>query len=53
VQIITPASGRCHSERSEESLFPELSSMGVTHDFEIAIQEGAIQLRLGTAIFEN
>ncbi len=43
------ASG-CHSERSEESLFPELS-MGMSHDFEVAIEEGATQVRLGTAIF--
>jgi PLP dependent protein len=44
------ASRGCHSERSEESLFPELS-MGMSHDFEIAIEEGATQVRLGTAIF--
>jgi hypothetical protein len=29
---------------------PELS-MGMTHDFEVAIEEGATQVRLGTAIF--
>jgi hypothetical protein len=29
---------------------PDLS-MGMTHDFEIAIEEGATQVRLGTAIF--
>jgi hypothetical protein len=29
---------------------PELS-MGMSHDFEIAIEEGATQVRLGTAIF--
>jgi len=29
---------------------PELS-MGMSHDFEVAIQEGATQVRLGTAIF--
>jgi uncharacterized pyridoxal phosphate-containing UPF0001 family protein len=26
-------------------------SMGMSHDFEIAIEEGATQIRLGTAIF--
>jgi hypothetical protein len=26
-------------------------SMGMTHDFEIAIEEGATMLRIGTAIF--
>jgi uncharacterized pyridoxal phosphate-containing UPF0001 family protein len=25
--------------------------MGMTHDFEIAIQEGATMVRIGTAIF--
>jgi pyridoxal phosphate enzyme (YggS family) len=34
----------------EESLFPELS-MGMSHDFEVAIEEGATHVRLGTAIF--
>lgn len=38
------------SERSAESLLPELS-MGMSHDFEVAIEEGATQVRLGTAIF--
>ncbi len=43
----------CHSEPAaagEESLLPELS-MGMSHDFEIAIEEGATQIRLGTAVF--
>ena len=35
---------------SEESLLPELS-MGMSHDFEVAIEEGATQIRLGTALF--
>ncbi len=39
-----------HSARSEESLLPELS-MGMSHDFEVAIEEGATQVRLGTAVF--
>ncbi|MGC1289994.1 MAG: YggS family pyridoxal phosphate-dependent enzyme, partial [Candidatus Acidiferrales bacterium] len=30
--------------------FPELS-MGMSHDFEIAIEEGATQVRIGSAIF--
>jgi hypothetical protein len=29
---------------------PELS-MGMTHDFEVAIEEGATLVRIGTAIF--
>jgi hypothetical protein len=35
-------------------LFAENSgelSMGMTHDFEVAIEEGATMLRVGTAIF--
>ncbi len=43
----------CHSESAsadEESLLPELS-MGMSQDFEVAIKEGATQVRLGTAIF--
>ncbi len=34
----------------EESLLTELS-MGMSHDFEVAIEEGATQVRLGTAVF--
>jgi len=30
--------------------FPELS-MGMTHDFEVAVEEGATQVRVGTALF--
>lgn len=49
------AVGACHSEApalagTEESLLPELS-MGMSHDFEVAVEEGATQVRLGTAIF--
>ena len=36
--------------RSLGRTFPELS-MGMSHDFEVAIAEGATQVRLGTAIF--
>lgn len=28
-------------------------SMGMTHDFEVAIEEGATMVRIGTAIFDN
>lgn len=35
---------------AEESLLPELS-MGMSHDFDVAVEEGATQVRLGTAIF--
>jgi pyridoxal phosphate enzyme (YggS family) len=38
------------ASRGKESLLPELS-MGMSHDFEVAIEEGATQVRLGTAIF--
>jgi len=30
--------------------FPELS-MGMSHDFEVAVEEGSTQVRLGTALF--
>jgi len=35
---------------AEESFLPEMS-MGMSHDFEAAIEEGATQIRLGTAVF--
>ncbi|MHB8540154.1 MAG: YggS family pyridoxal phosphate-dependent enzyme [Candidatus Acidiferrales bacterium] len=37
-------------EKQLDRSLPELS-MGMSHDFEIAIEEGATQVRLGTAIF--
>jgi len=37
-------------ERRLGCALPELS-MGMSHDFEVAIEEGATQIRLGTAIF--
>jgi len=37
-------------EKQLDHSLPELS-MGMSHDFEIAIEEGATQVRLGTAIF--
>lgn len=37
-------------ERRFGRSFPELS-MGMSHDFEIAIEEGATQVRIGSAIF--
>lgn len=39
------ARGRVFGERSGEL------SMGMTHDFEVAIEEGATMVRIGTAIF--
>jgi uncharacterized pyridoxal phosphate-containing UPF0001 family protein len=30
--------------------FPEIS-MGMSHDFEIAVEEGATEVRIGTALF--
>ena len=47
---VSPTDTPCPSERSAETLLPELS-MGMSHDFEVAIEEGATQVRLGTAIF--
>jgi len=50
---LQPAAPSSRSERGpapEESLLPELS-MGMSHDFEVAIEEGATQVRLGTALF--
>ena len=32
--------------------FPDLS-MGMSNDFEIAIEEGATHVRIGTALFEG
>jgi PLP dependent protein len=37
-------------ERQFGRSFPELS-MGMSHDFEVAIEEGATQVRIGSAIF--
>ena len=42
---------RDNAERLGHEL-PELS-MGMTHDFEIAIEEGATMVRIGTGIFEQ
>jgi PLP dependent protein len=39
-----------HPERTEGSPPFELS-MGMSHDFEVAIEEGATQVRVGTALF--
>jgi hypothetical protein len=38
------------NEGLDRALLRELS-MGMSHDFEIAVQEGATMVRLGTAIF--
>jgi uncharacterized pyridoxal phosphate-containing UPF0001 family protein len=38
------------STNPQALILPELS-MGMSHDFEVAIEEGATQIRLGTAIF--
>ena len=37
-------------EGLDRAMLRELS-MGMSHDFEIAVQEGATMVRLGTAIF--
>jgi PLP dependent protein len=39
-----------NSKRSAESKLTELS-MGMSHDFEVAIEEGATMVRVGTAVF--
>ncbi len=39
------------AERPEWRGFPGLLSMGMSHDFEVAIEEGATHVRVGTAIF--
>jgi pyridoxal phosphate enzyme (YggS family) len=39
-----------NSNRSPEQKLTELS-MGMSHDFEVAIEEGATMVRVGTAIF--
>lgn len=41
---------RLNESRSEANRLTELS-MGMTHDFEVAIEEGATMVRVGTAIF--
>ena len=41
-----------NSKRPTERELTELS-MGMSHDFEIAIEEGATMVRIGTAIFGN
>jgi pyridoxal phosphate enzyme (YggS family) len=37
--------------RSEWAGFPGLLSMGMSHDYEIAVEEGATHVRVGTALF--
>lgn len=39
------------SRRSLPAVEPDVLSMGMSHDFEVAIEEGATQVRIGTAIF--
>jgi len=41
---------RLRSELADPEALPELS-MGLSHDFEVAIEEGATMVRVGTAIF--
>lgn len=48
---------RSLAEKVEAQKFPEVTmkylSMGMTNDFEVAIQEGATLVRIGRAIFES
>jgi uncharacterized pyridoxal phosphate-containing UPF0001 family protein len=47
-----PASAGEESQRQAPSRpFLHELSMGMSHDFEVAIEEGATQVRLGTAVF--
>ncbi len=39
------------AELPEWSTFPGLLSMGMSHDFEVAIEEGATHIRVGTSLF--
>jgi hypothetical protein len=39
------------ARRPEWAGFPGWLSMGMSHDFEIAVEEGATHVRVGTAIF--
>jgi len=39
------------SLRSELRLQLPFLSMGMSHDFEVAIEEGATEIRIGTALF--
>ena len=38
-------------EREQTGLLLEVLSMGMSHDYEVAIAEGATQVRIGTALF--
>jgi len=40
-----------HQQYNEGSVQLEHVSMGMTNDFEVAIEEGATMLRIGSAIF--
>jgi uncharacterized pyridoxal phosphate-containing UPF0001 family protein len=39
------------SRQCIDGISMEIVSMGMSHDFEIAIEEGATSVRVGTAIF--
>lgn len=41
--------------RTDEGIIPDARelSMGMSHDFEVAIEEGATMIRIGTALFEE
>ena len=39
------------ARRSLPGIGMEVLSMGMSHDFEVAIEEGATRVRIGTAIF--
>ena len=43
--------GRELAARPEWAGFPGLLSMGMSHDYEVAVEEGATHVRVGTALF--
>ena len=49
---LRPLCDRLLARGVDESMLRELS-MGMSHDFEVAIEEGATLIRIGTAIFGN
>lgn len=49
-QALRELRDRLRLELNDPAALPELS-MGLSHDFEVAIEEGATRIRVGTAIF--
>ena len=49
-RALTSVRDRLLSRGVDEAMLTELS-MGMSHDFEVAVEEGATLVRVGTAIF--